>query len=116
MTDCLSRCLRRNRWLCELDDTHVDVEDSSPPAARPDRPAPNHLSKAYALHKGAPKRTCAVCLEAMLATERVRTLPCMHTYHAHCIENWLRSPWCTYKTCPECCTSIAPPASCLEPE
>ena len=114
MTDCLSRCLRRTRWMCEFHD--ADAEDSPTPAARADSLASEQLSEAYILRKGAPQRTCAVCLEAMLAFELVRTLPCMHTYHARCIEDWLRSPWCTRKTCPECCTSIGPPASCLTPE
>lgn len=45
---------------------------------------------------------CAVCLEDMTRGDATRTLPCMHTYHAKCVELWLhkganRCPLCNAK-------------------
>ena len=48
---------------------------------------------------------CAVCLEAMLPSERVLDLRCGHTLHWGCIEPWLvrkRSG----ATCPKCKTAV----------
>jgi hypothetical protein len=41
---------------------------------------------------------CAVCLETFAAGDRVKALPCLHRYHAACIDTWLRSNG----TCPMC--------------
>lgn len=43
-------------------------------------------------------RTCCVCLEDVCAGQPVRTLPCLHTFHAQCAEEWLKKK----KTCPLC--------------
>ena len=32
---------------------------------------------------------CSVCLEAFVAGDMVRTIPCFHTFHQHCIDDWL---------------------------
>jgi E3 ubiquitin-protein ligase RNF13 len=32
---------------------------------------------------------CAICLEQYLENERIRTLPCRHEFHVHCIDIWL---------------------------
>ena len=47
--------------------------------------------------------TCNVCIEEFNEKQLSRTLPCGHTYHAHCIDNWLlhRS-----STCPVCKVEI----------
>ncbi|XP_019100347.1 PREDICTED: E3 ubiquitin-protein ligase SDIR1-like isoform X2 [Camelina sativa] len=42
--------------------------------------------------------TCSVCLEQVTAGEIVRTLPCLHQFHAGCIDPWLRQQG----TCPVC--------------
>jgi len=47
-------------------------------------------------------RTCCVCLEDVHCGDRVRTLPCLHTFHAPCAEEWLQKK----KTCPLCQFSI----------
>ncbi|CAE8730238.1 unnamed protein product [Polarella glacialis] len=35
---------------------------------------------------------CMVCLDTMDAGAEVRTLPCMHVFHRHCIDRWLAEP------------------------
>lgn len=42
--------------------------------------------------------TCSVCLEQVNVGELIRSLPCMHQYHANCIDPWLRQQG----TCPVC--------------
>lgn len=42
--------------------------------------------------------TCSVCLEQVNEGELVRSLPCMHQFHANCIDPWLRQQG----TCPVC--------------
>ncbi|CAL9246272.1 unnamed protein product [Arabidopsis halleri] len=42
--------------------------------------------------------TCSVCLEQVTVGEVVRTLPCLHQFHAGCIDPWLRQQG----TCPVC--------------
>ncbi|XP_052222454.1 uncharacterized protein LOC127838639 isoform X2 [Dreissena polymorpha] len=36
------------------------------------------------------KTDCLVCMEEYQSGERLKTLPCCHTYHAECIDEWLR--------------------------
>jgi len=43
-------------------------------------------------------RTCSVCLEDVCVGNCVRTLPCLHTFHAGCAEEWLQKK----KVCPLC--------------
>mmetsp|Transcript_25725 Transcript_25725/g.56407 ORF Transcript_25725/g.56407 Transcript_25725/m.56407 type:complete len:212 (+) Transcript_25725:204-839(+) len=47
-------------------------------------------------------RTCSVCLEEVCCEQRVRTLPCFHTFHGECAEEWLKKK----KVCPLCQFSI----------
>jgi len=47
-------------------------------------------------------RSCCVCLEDVNVGARVRTLPCLHTFHADCAEEWLKKK----KVCPLCQFSI----------
>ncbi|GJW91915.1 E3 ubiquitin protein ligase SDIR1 isoform X1 [Tanacetum coccineum] len=42
--------------------------------------------------------TCSVCLETVNVGELVRSLPCLHQFHAECIDPWLRQQG----TCPVC--------------
>jgi hypothetical protein len=46
----------------------------------------------------AEEKRCSICLENFYREEMVRTLPCFHSYHANCIDPWLRSK----STCPIC--------------
>ncbi|KAH0951075.1 hypothetical protein HN011_001688 [Eciton burchellii] len=49
-------------------------------------------------YDGAKKGECVICMMELLAGEEVRYLPCMHTYHAICIDDWLLRSL----TCPSC--------------
>ncbi|RZC76544.1 hypothetical protein C5167_000643 [Papaver somniferum] len=42
--------------------------------------------------------TCSVCLEQVDVGEIVRRLPCLHQFHANCVDPWLRKQG----TCPLC--------------
>jgi E3 ubiquitin-protein ligase RNF38/44 len=42
---------------------------------------------------------CAVCLELLCGGQRAKRLPaCSHTFHAHCIDSWIK----TASSCPVC--------------
>ncbi|XP_012280607.1 RING finger protein 11 [Orussus abietinus] len=49
-------------------------------------------------YDGAKKGECVICMMELLVGEEVRYLPCMHTYHATCIDDWLLRSL----TCPSC--------------
>mmetsp|Transcript_73853 Transcript_73853/g.171303 ORF Transcript_73853/g.171303 Transcript_73853/m.171303 type:complete len:303 (+) Transcript_73853:45-953(+) len=55
-------------------------------------------------------RTCMVCMETFAAGDRLRTLPCLHRYHQHCIDEWLTR----HRECPICKRDIT--AVALPPE
>ena len=48
------------------------------------------------------KPQCAICLEHYDLDDKVRTLPCFHTFHCHCIDKWLNMkaecPVCKFAT------------------
>ena len=41
---------------------------------------------------------CMICLEEYKAGDVVKTLPCLHFFHASCVDKWL----CKNERCPEC--------------
>ncbi|CAD6221377.1 GSCOCG00005173001-RA-CDS [Cotesia congregata] len=49
-------------------------------------------------YDGAKKGECVICMMELTIGEAVRYLPCMHTYHAMCIDDWLLRSL----TCPSC--------------
>ncbi|KAF5733830.1 putative protein binding protein [Tripterygium wilfordii] len=55
----------------------------------------NTVSSAKALED---ELTCSVCLEQVTTGELIRTLPCLHQFHANCIDPWLQQQG----TCPVC--------------
>lgn len=54
------------------------------------------------------QKKCLVCLEEFGDGDDLKTLPCLHIYHQHCVEHWLR----TDNSCPVCKTRIG--RSCQE--
>ncbi|KAL2717242.1 RING finger protein 11 [Vespula squamosa] len=49
-------------------------------------------------YDGTKKGECVICMMELMVGEEVRYLPCMHTYHAVCIDDWLLRSL----TCPSC--------------
>ncbi|KOX73998.1 RING finger protein 11 [Melipona quadrifasciata] len=49
-------------------------------------------------YDGTKKGECVICMMELQVGEEVRYLPCMHTYHAVCIDDWLLRSL----TCPSC--------------
>eukprot|EP00598_Pedospumella_elongata_P004959 CAMPEP_0184983162 /NCGR_PEP_ID=MMETSP1098-20130426/12483_1 /TAXON_ID=89044 /ORGANISM="Spumella elongata, Strain CCAP 955/1" /LENGTH=351 /DNA_ID=CAMNT_0027506967 /DNA_START=493 /DNA_END=1548 /DNA_ORIENTATION=+ len=47
-------------------------------------------------------RSCSICLEEYTRGDTVRTLPCLHCFHAPCVDHWLRE----HNTCPVCKHSL----------
>lgn len=43
-------------------------------------------------------RECVICMNDFILGESLRFLPCMHTYHRDCIDDWLMRSF----TCPSC--------------
>ena len=66
------------------------------PEAREAREAPaaGHASES----DGDRQQRCVVCLESVQPGDTMRTLPCMHSFHARCIDPWLRQR----ASCPTC--------------
>lgn len=50
------------------------------------------------LQAAAPARECVICMLDFVDGDPVRCLPCMHTYHVGCIDDWLMRSL----TCPSC--------------
>lgn len=43
-------------------------------------------------------RECVICMVEFSKGDSIRFLPCLHTYHVHCIDVWLEKSF----TCPSC--------------
>ncbi|XP_005413704.1 PREDICTED: E3 ubiquitin-protein ligase RLIM-like [Chinchilla lanigera] len=48
------------------------------------------------------EKSCSVCLSEYKEGSEIRTLPCFHEYHVHCIDPWLLNN----STCPVCRTEV----------
>jgi hypothetical protein len=45
-----------------------------------------------------PPAKCVICLDDVLAGDKIRDFPCRHSFHVCCIDRWLRD----HDTCPSC--------------
>jgi len=53
---------------------------------------------------------CVICLADFEDGERTRRLPCLHLFHAHCVDAWLASR----QACPVCRAPLPTPAAVAE--
>eukprot|EP00929_Paragymnodinium_shiwhaense_P083729 TRINITY_DN44722_c0_g1_i1.p1 TRINITY_DN44722_c0_g1~~TRINITY_DN44722_c0_g1_i1.p1 ORF type:complete len:332 (+),score=55.63 TRINITY_DN44722_c0_g1_i1:133-1128(+) len=82
-------------------------------AERPDKPTPAQLAR-LPTHvvppKGRPsgldeeEDECPVCCDCYKPGDVLRTLPCLHVFHAKCIDQWLLGDMRGARECP-CCNS-----------
>jgi hypothetical protein len=77
--------------------------DAEMAAAAPDakRPAAKDLNRVTIREDDTDPPTCTICLVTLSAGDECAILPCEHSYHPVCINNWLdmdhRCPVCRYE-------------------
>ena len=49
---------------------------------------------------------CSICIAEMGTEDKVRVLPCVHCFHASCIDSWFRKTTAA-PSCPTCKTPVA---------
>jgi len=54
---------------------------------------------------------CMICVEPFAKGDSLRTLPCLHRYHRHCIDEWLRRS-CQCPICKHDVTQTSPRRDC----
>lgn len=52
--------------------------------------------------ESASEQSCSICMEQYARGDEVKTLPCLHCFHAACVDRWLRE----HHTCPVCKHSL----------
>jgi hypothetical protein len=84
-------------------DSLLQLEELMERGARPRLAASAHMIDelpTMCVPSGSPlcKQRCLVCQERIKAGDELRTLPCIHSFHSQCVDQWLNSS----KTCPVC--------------
>ncbi|KAL9231378.1 hypothetical protein vseg_006614 [Gypsophila vaccaria] len=67
-------------------------------SSSPEKPVDISINIGNSKESSEDELTCSVCLEQVNVGELIRSLPCLHQYHANCIDPWLRQQG----TCPVC--------------
>lgn len=80
--------------LLRLDDEHRATVFTGIPQSQIER-LPTHRVTESDIAKA---MVCSVCLDMPKPNDVLRTLPCLHKFHADCVDKWLR----TKPTCPVC--------------
>lgn len=58
----------------------------------------DHANAVGSMKSSEDELTCSICLEQVNIGDVIRSLPCLHQFHANCIDPWLRQQG----TCPVC--------------
>lgn len=64
----------------------------------------NIIDSTNAKHQYTIPTNCSICIESFSTSGLSRTLPCNHSFHATCVDNWLEK----HGTCPICRIHITP--------
>ncbi|CAN6226872.1 unnamed protein product [Urochloa humidicola] len=103
------RAPRRRRQLQAAAVPEVVAVDMMESSSSEQQAAELPLDCKYKAAEGWEEGTCSVCLAELQDGEALRMLmPCMHYFHAACLDEWLRKS----ATCPICrapCTAAAAP-------
>ncbi|ONK76909.1 uncharacterized protein A4U43_C02F1150 [Asparagus officinalis] len=108
--------LRVQLALTERDFDDLDYEDlraldeenpvpDSPPKGE-GRGTPRFMVQSH-IHRQRSKMndfTCIICFERFVKGQLIRSLPCLHQFHADCVDPWLRKEG----TCPTCKYRVGP--------
>ncbi|CAK9091654.1 unnamed protein product [Durusdinium trenchii] len=58
------------------------------------------------------ERCCQICLEDFAENEELRKLPCGHSFHSKCVDEWLTEKSCSCPICrADCADHVGPPES-----
>lgn len=77
---------------------HLDSLQMPPPQRGVDHERMSQLpTRQYKVIQGKIEQ-CSICLENFKDKESVRTLPCLHQFHEHCVDQWLHRS----QQCPVC--------------
>jgi hypothetical protein len=58
--------------------------------------------------------TCSICIEDFSIGDRLRQLPCSHTFHASCVDAWLREKATCPLRCPDDLWTLTQPSRARE--
>lgn len=91
-------------------DELLALEERMGYADRPNRARPEHLeqlpTKVVSESDCNGQDDCAVCCDSKNPGDILRILPCLHTFHKHCIDPWLLSDRPGALECPVCKTAV----------
>jgi len=90
--------MSRNGDFTEADYELLSQLDDARPTKKGASQAQINQLTTTTVQKGAKIESCCICMSDMEHRQKVRVLPCDHTFHAGCIGRWLK----LNKSCPVC--------------